>query len=87
VNTTQQTGGTLGVALLNTVAASATSSWLASHRVAHGAYAAAVVHGYTTAFTISAVLLFAATAVSVLIPRTGAGGEPSLNPELEMEAA
>jgi hypothetical protein len=46
-----------------------------------------VVHGYTTAFTISALLLFAATAVSALIPRTGAGGEPSLIPELEMEAA
>jgi hypothetical protein len=87
VNTTQQTGGTLGVALLNTVAASAASSWLAAHRLVHGAHGAAVVHGYTTAFTISAVLLFAAMAVSALIPGTGSRGEPSFNTELEMEAA
>src|SRR5579864_8388960 len=41
VNTTQQTGGSLGVALLNTVAASATTGYLASHGAGHGAARAA----------------------------------------------
>src|SRR5262249_30054795 len=45
VNTTQQTGGALGVALLNTVAASATVSYLKSHGVGAEARAAAAVHG------------------------------------------
>jgi len=68
VNTTQQTGGSLGVALLNTVAASATTGYLASH---HGAprtvAAAAAVHGYTTGFAISASLLGTAALVSAFL--------------------
>lgn len=72
VNTTQQTGGTLGVALLNTVAASASATYLAGHRFLPDAAGLSVVHGYTTAFSISAVLLFAAMAVSgLLVARRG----------------
>ena len=69
VNTTQQTGGALGVALLNTVAASATSGYLVSHHGGQSLFAAAAVHGYTTAFGISAALLAGAAAVSVLLLR------------------
>ena len=69
VNATQQVGGSLGVALLNTVAASATSSFLVSHRAGAGVQADAVVHGYTTAFIVSAVLLGVAAAVSLFILR------------------
>jgi EmrB/QacA subfamily drug resistance transporter len=67
VNTAQQTGGSLGVALLNTVAASASASYLAGHRFLPHALRAAVVHGYTTAFSISAVLLAAAVVASMLV--------------------
>jgi MFS family permease len=49
VNTTQQVGGSLGTALLNTIAASATASYLTSHGT--GSAPAATVHGYTVAFT------------------------------------
>jgi hypothetical protein len=45
VNTMQQVGGSVGTALLSTVAASATSSVTASH--ATDAMAQAAVHGYT----------------------------------------
>ena len=68
VNTTQQVGGSLGTALLNTVAASAGVSYLAAHAHAGDALQKAAVHGYTTAFTVSGVLLAAAAlAAGVLI--------------------
>jgi EmrB/QacA subfamily drug resistance transporter len=66
VNTTQQTGASLGVSLLNTVAASAASAYLVGHS---GLAANAVVHGYTTAFTVSTGLLAAAAVISALLLR------------------
>jgi len=62
VNTSQQIGGSIGTALLNTLAASAATAYVTSHR--HGALpsahvmAAATVHSYTTAFWV-AVGIFA----------------------------
>ncbi|HEV7806431.1 MAG TPA: MFS transporter [Solirubrobacteraceae bacterium] len=52
VNTTQQVGGSIGTALLSTLAASAVTSELASvaSRPDAAAIAHAAVHGYTTAF-------------------------------------
>lgn len=67
VNTTQQIGGALGVAFLNTVAVSTSRSWFTNHHRQPNANAAASVHGYTTAFAISVVLLVAAMAASLLI--------------------
>jgi EmrB/QacA subfamily drug resistance transporter len=68
VNTTQQVGGSLGTALLNTVAASAGVTYLAAHAHAADALQKAAVHGYTTAFTVSGALLAAAAlAAGVLI--------------------
>ena len=68
VNTTQQIGGSLGTALLNTIAASATSGYLAAHGMSRAAQASGTVHGFTTAFWwSSAFLLVAAVAVALLI--------------------
>jgi EmrB/QacA subfamily drug resistance transporter len=81
VNTTQQIGGSLGVALLNTVAASATASYLVVHGHAAPALAAGLVHGYTTAFVFSAALLgvaVIATATLVRGPRHSASDFPEL---------
>jgi EmrB/QacA subfamily drug resistance transporter len=60
VNTGQQLGGSIGTSLLNTIAASATTAYIASHlaslhgrpsaRTLHQIQAAAFVHGYTTVF-------------------------------------
>jgi EmrB/QacA subfamily drug resistance transporter len=53
VNTGQQLGGAIGTALLNTIAAGATTSYLASHargRLAPQLVQVAAVHGYTTVF-------------------------------------
>ena len=72
VNTTQQVGGSLGTALLNTLAASATASYLAIHGYGAEARASALVHGYTTAFTLSAALVAAAAVVTICLIRTKA---------------
>jgi EmrB/QacA subfamily drug resistance transporter len=65
VNTSQQVGGSLGTALLNTVAASATSAYLATRVASPATVAAAQVHGFTVGFWIAAGCLAVAT-VTVL---------------------
>ena len=82
VNATQQTGGTMGAALINTIATSATVSYVAAHGTSPEALTAGAIHGYTTAFTFSAIVLaLAATAAFTLIRRRArtaeamAGGE------------
>ncbi len=62
VNTTQQIGGSLGIALLNTVATSATAAFVASNGVAR--VPEALVHGYTQAFVVSSILLLVAAGVA-----------------------
>jgi MFS family permease len=85
VNTTQQVGGSLGTALLNTIAASATATYLVAHRHAAPALAAGLVHGYTTAFTVSAALLAAAAVAAIcLIRTTGSAVEPA-GPPVQVE--
>jgi EmrB/QacA subfamily drug resistance transporter len=68
VNVGQQVGGSLGTALLNTIAVSATTAYLSSH---HGADLAgkATVHGYTVAFWWSAAIFVAGALVcGALLP-------------------
>jgi EmrB/QacA subfamily drug resistance transporter len=69
VNTTQQVGGSLGIALLNTLAATATANYLTSHGATSAAHAAAIVHGYTMAFALSAGLLGAGAVAALLLVR------------------
>jgi EmrB/QacA subfamily drug resistance transporter len=69
VNTTQQVGSSLGTALLNTVAATATASYLVGRVKAALVIQVAAVHGYTTAFRVSAVLLALAALAAGLIVR------------------
>jgi MFS family permease len=69
VNATQQVGGALGTALLNTVAATATATYLASHAHSLAATSLGAVHGYTTAFTVSAGLMLLAAIVAALFIR------------------
>jgi EmrB/QacA subfamily drug resistance transporter len=91
VNTGQQLGGSIGTALLNTIATSAVTSYLAS-RVIRGApspalRAFALVHGYTTAFWWSAgIFAFGAVVAGSLfrwgpITGQGVGRQPGAVPE------
>ncbi|HEY4462655.1 MAG TPA: MFS transporter [Streptosporangiaceae bacterium] len=69
VNTMQQVGGSIGISILSTIAASATASYLAAHHTGAQALAAAATQGYTVAFAISAGLLgFGAVLAIVMLP-------------------
>ncbi len=67
VNTTQQVGGSLGTALLNTVAASATAAFITVNGVASTPQA--LVEGYTSAFTWGAVIMAVAVITTLLLIR------------------
>ena len=59
VNTSQQIGGSLGTALLNTVAATATTTFAAANtQLGEKVMPFAMTHGFTVAFKFSAALLF-----------------------------
>jgi EmrB/QacA subfamily drug resistance transporter len=87
VNSTQQTGGTMGAALSNTIASTATVGYLAAHGTSAASVAAGDVHGYTTAFTFSAIALaLAGVAAFTLVRHVKApASEPLLAPTPEME--
>ena len=69
VNSTQQTGSTMGAALINTIATSATASYLAVHGKSAATEVAASIHGYTTAFLFSAIVLAAAAVAAFALIR------------------
>jgi EmrB/QacA subfamily drug resistance transporter len=71
VNATQQTGGTMGAALINTIATSATATYVATHGKSAAALAAGSIHGYTTAFTFSAIVLAVAGVSAFALIRRG----------------
>jgi Major Facilitator Superfamily len=88
VNASNQVGGSIGAALLNTIAASVTAAYLAGHAAGQDPLAA-TVHGDVAAFTFL-VALFAAGAVttgllyprkaSVAVRRPSSGGAISPTP-------
>ncbi len=71
VNTSQQVGGSIGTALLNTVAASATTSWLASHGNNPDLARQAAVHGYAMAAWWGAGLLLVSAAIAFVLINAG----------------
>jgi EmrB/QacA subfamily drug resistance transporter len=94
VNTTQQVGGALGTAFLNTIAASATTSYLAARSASPATLQAAAVHGYTVAFEVSAALIAAAATVAGLLVgskrrherlRAASTTSPEVSPALAFE--
>jgi EmrB/QacA subfamily drug resistance transporter len=78
VNTGQQIGGSIGTSLLNTIAASATASYLTAHAAQAAAgrpspllAGMAVVHGYTTSFWVAAAIFAGGAVVSAVLLRSG----------------
>lgn len=71
LNTSQQIGGAIGLALLGTIAAAATRHELATAHppLSPAVTAAAVTHGYTRAFEVGAGLLLVALLLSALVIR------------------
>jgi hypothetical protein len=66
-NTSQQIGASIGTALLNTIAATATATYLASHRNVGDEIARATVHGYATASAWAAGIFVLAALVAGLL--------------------
>ena len=71
VNTCQQVGGSIGTALLNTIAASALSSYLVTHGTSQAAQAGAAVHSYVVAFWVSCAIFAGSAVVCALVLRPG----------------
>ena len=84
VNTSQQVGGSIGTALLSTLAASSVDRASLEGKQPTAALAAdAAVHGYTTAFLVAAGIFAAGAIICGLVLRGGrvelaAGAEPVL---------
>ncbi|WP_406387370.1 MFS transporter [Streptomyces sp. NBC_00211] len=85
VNTSQQVGGAIGTALLNTIAASATTAYLTDHaaEVAAGGPAAklvqaqAMVEGYSSAIWWAVGILAASATIALTLITTGRPGAGS----------
>ncbi len=87
VNTSQQVGGSLGLALLSTFAADAVSGYTAAAGTPVGlARAEAAVHGYTTAFWWAAGILAAGAIVTRLLFERGHRAVPAHGPAAALEA-
>jgi EmrB/QacA subfamily drug resistance transporter len=71
-NVGQQVGGSIGTALLSTIAASASGSYLSGKAHTAGVLAQAAVHSYTVAFTWSAIIFAAGAIICGLLVRPGA---------------
>lgn len=69
VNTSQQVGGSLGTALLNTVATTAMTAALAGSAGRPAALTAATVHGYTVAFWWAAAIFVGGAVVCGVVLR------------------
>jgi EmrB/QacA subfamily drug resistance transporter len=83
VNTMQQIGGSMGTALLSTLAASAASSYAAANAPSAALAANAAVHGYVTAFWWSAGIFAVGAIVCGLLLRAGAPQQaPNAEPVL-----
>jgi MFS family permease len=77
VNTSQQVGGSVGTALLNTVAATATASYLAGHPRAG---AAGLVHGYSVAAGWGAAILLTAALLTLILVNAGRPSPAAFEP-------
>ena len=71
VSTSQQIGGSVGTALLSTLAVSATTAFLTDHGGAPALLRPAAVEGYTTAFWWSAAIFAAGALVTGVLLRSG----------------
>ena len=88
VNTTTQVGGSLGTALLSTLAATAASSFIAGNQPTPALAAHAAVHGYTTAFWWAAGIFAVGALLTFLLLRGNARPlQVSVEPEVQPAGA
>jgi EmrB/QacA subfamily drug resistance transporter len=71
VNTSQQIGGSIGTALLNTIAAQAAAAFLAGRAPTPALVSEATLHAYTVAFSCSAAIFATGAVVCGLLLKRG----------------
>jgi len=71
LNTSQQIGGSIGTALLNTLAASAATAYLVGRAVTTATTRASALRGYTTAFLWTALIFVVGAVVTGLVLKKG----------------
>ena len=71
LNTAQQVGGSIGTALLNTLAAGAATAYLVGRAPTPANIQAALLHSYSTVFLWSASIFVAGAVVAVLVLQRG----------------
>jgi EmrB/QacA subfamily drug resistance transporter len=81
LNTAQQVGGSIGTALLNTLAAGAATSYLVGRALTPVNLQEALLHSYTTAFLWSALVFIAGAVVAGLVLPRGNMAELSARPQ------
>lgn len=80
VNTSRQMGGALGLAVLTSIAASATSSYVATHGGA-ALGGAALTHGYQNAFFVAGgISILGVVAALTLLPKLRPAAAPAVAP-------
>jgi EmrB/QacA subfamily drug resistance transporter len=82
LNTSQQVGGSIGTALLNTLAGTAAAAFLVGKAVTPATLQEAALHSYTTAFLWAALIFVVGAVVSALVLKRGtmaelSGGSPA----------
>jgi EmrB/QacA subfamily drug resistance transporter len=92
LNTAQQVGGSIGTALLNTVAAGAATSYLVGRALTPSNLQEALLHSYTTAFLWSSLIFVAGAVVAGLVLERGdltalASAQPKATIDPEPEEA
>ena len=87
-NTSQQVGASIGTALLNTIAATATAAYLASHARSADLVARATVHGFATAsgWAAGSLILGALVGGILIDAHPGRAGAPIAAAEYERAA-
>jgi EmrB/QacA subfamily drug resistance transporter len=86
LNMSQQVGGSLGTALLNTIYVTAAAGYVVAHGRGLAATAAAQVHGYTVGFWVSTGVLMVAALASLLLIRASRDEVQLADPELALAA-
>jgi EmrB/QacA subfamily drug resistance transporter len=90
VNTSQQVGGAIGTALLNTIAASATTTYLAAHAAGAGGpkllQAQGLVHGYTHAVWWAVAIEAVASLIALVFVNAGRPGSTKVASSTEDSA-
>jgi EmrB/QacA subfamily drug resistance transporter len=84
INATNQVGGSLGLALLSTLAATATTHYLAGKQASPSVIAHAAVHGYTTGFWWAAGFFAAGALITRLLLR-GCAPQAALRTQSEAD--